>query len=103
MLIDFHRDPIDLDAVCTDLSNDGVVVIETTRPNFRKIEDAITVRMPDCTILALSTEGEDRQWHHYLINDDVEPFASSTTSARVALAVTLWQAAGSPFPYNVKV
>ncbi|WP_060363056.1 MULTISPECIES: hypothetical protein [Burkholderia] len=103
MLIDFYRDPVDLDAVCRDLSNDGVVVIQTSRPNFRKIEDAVTAQMPDCTILALSTEGEDRQWHHYLINDDIEPFDSSTTGARVGQAVARWQAAGSPFPYSVQV
>jgi len=103
MLIDFYGDPIDLDAVCRDLSNDGVVVIQTTRPNFRKIEDSVTAKMPDSTILALSTEGDDRQWHHYLVNNDVEPFDSSTTRARVAQAVARWQTAGSPFPYSVNV
>ncbi|WP_175817815.1 hypothetical protein [Burkholderia diffusa] len=103
MLIDFYRDPVDIDAVCHDLMNDGVVVIQTSRPNFRKVADAVELQMPNSTILSLTTEGIDRQWHHYLINDDVEPFSSKTTSALVARAVAEWQAAGSPFPHSVRV
>ncbi|ABE30562.1 hypothetical protein DR64_107 [Paraburkholderia xenovorans LB400] len=102
MIVNFHTDPVDLDLVCTDLTNDGVVVIETTRPNFKSIAATVMHRMTEC-VLPLSVEGADHDWHHYLINDDVESFESLITSGRVAQAVVKWQAAGSPFPYTTKV
>ncbi|RKE24446.1 hypothetical protein B0G76_8334 [Paraburkholderia sp. BL23I1N1] len=102
MIVNFHTDPVELDLVCTDLTNDGVVVIETTRPNFKNIASAVMQRMTEC-VLPLSVEGMDRDWHHYLINNDVESFESLITSGRVAQAVVKWQAAASPMPYSTRV
>lgn len=102
MIVNFHTDPVALDAICADLANDGVVVIETTRPNFRTIASTIMQHMTEC-VIPLSVEGLDHDWHHYLINSDVESFESLKTSERVVQAVVKWQAAGSPFPYSTRV
>ena len=102
MIVNFHCDPLDLDEICLDLDRDGVVVIETTRPNFSAISSAVMQRMPDC-ILALSAEDSDHDWHHYLINTEVEGFESSATGRRVIEAVAKRHAAGSPIPHSVRV
>lgn len=103
MLVDFHADPANLDAICADLANVGVVVVETTRVNFRRIEADVTQCMPDCIVLGLAVKGADQDWHHYLINTEVENFDSSSTGERVVQAVANWQDAGSPLPYSVRV
>lgn len=102
MIVHFHTDPVDLDAICSDLSLDGVVVVVTTRPNFRAIADCVTDRMPD-GVLPLAAETGDHDWHHYLINTVIETFEASATGKRVAAAVEKWQAAGAPFPGRVSV
>lgn len=102
MIVSFRTDPIDLDAVCLDLDVDGVVVIETTRPSFSAISSAVMLRMPDC-ILALSAEDSDHDWHHYLINTEVESFESTLTAQRVIEAVAKWRAVGSPIPYRIRI
>ncbi|PQV51903.1 hypothetical protein [Paraburkholderia sp. BL21I4N1] len=102
MIVNFHTDPVGLELICADLANDGVVVIETTRPNFKSIATTVMQRMTEC-VLPLSVEGMDHDWHHYLINNDVESFESLITSGRVAQAVVKRQAVGSPFPYTTKV
>jgi len=102
MIVNFHTDPVDFDAICTDLANDGVVVVETTRPNFSKIASAVIDRMHD-DVLPLSVEGNDLVWRHYLINTEVESFETSVTGMRVIEAVGKWQAVGSPFPFRVRV
>lgn len=102
MIVSFHTDPIDLDAICLDLDRDGVVVIETTRTNFSAISSAVAERLPDC-ILPLSAENFDHDWHHYLINTAVESFEATATGQRVIEAVAKWKAVGSPIPYSVRV
>lgn len=102
MIVNFHTDPVDFDAICIDLGHDGVVVVETTRPNFSAIASAVIDRMHD-DVLPLSVEGNDLVWRHYLINTDVESFETSITGKRVIEAVDKWQAVGSPRPFSVRV
>lgn len=103
MLVDYQADPVDLGAICVDLVSDGVVMVETTRVNFRRIESDVVARMPYIAVLGLAVKGTDHDWHHYLINTEVEHLDSSSTGKRVAQAVAKWQAAGSTPPYSVMV
>jgi hypothetical protein len=102
MIVNFHTDPIDLDAICLDLDRDGVVVIDTTRTNFSAISSAVMQRMPD-RVLSLSAEDSDHDWHHYLINTTVESFEATASGQRVIEAVAKWKAVGSPIPYSIRV
>jgi hypothetical protein len=102
MIVNFHTDPVDLDVICADLANDGVVVVETTRPNFKSIASTVQQRMTEC-VLPMAVKGIDHDWYHYLINTEVESFNTSTTGERVAQAAAKWQTAGSPFPYSTLV
>lgn len=103
MIVNFHACPPDFDAVCADLTNDGVVVIVTTRTNFSEVAAAAIERMPLEGVLPLAVEGADLDWHHYLINTEVEDYDATGTGKRVAKAVAQWQANGSPFPYSARV
>ncbi|MDN4574794.1 hypothetical protein DBB29_19515 [Pandoraea cepalis] len=103
MLVDFHAASVNLDAICADLANGGVVMVETYRVNFKRVESDVRQLMPDCIVLGLAVEGADRDWYRYLINTEVEDFESSSTSERVARAVEKWQAAGLPLPYSIRV
>jgi hypothetical protein len=103
MIVNFHTAPVDFDAICADLTHDGVVVIVTTRTNFSEVAAAVIDRMPRQGVLPLAVEGPDLDWHHYLINIEVENYEATATGKRVADAVAQWQINGSRLPYRAHV
>ncbi len=101
MKIDFHADPVDVDAVCRDLENGEITVIRTTRPNFRDLHEAVSPLMRGSAILPLSVRDADGTWHLYFVNGDCQPTPLAEIDARVARAIAAWQAAGEPTPYRI--
>lgn len=102
MLVNFHEDPVNLDQLCSDLVNDGVAVVFTTRTNFRAIAAKVDEQI-DATVLPLSVEDHDHDWHHYLINTDLEEFDCDTTPGLILKAVQRWEGAGRRFPFSTRV
>lgn len=101
MKIDFHADPVDVDAICRDLENGEITVIQTTRPNFRDLHEAVSPLMRGSAILPLAVRDADGNWHWYFLNGDSQPAPLAEVDARVARAIALWQAVGQPTPYHV--
>lgn len=101
MLVNFHEDPINLAQLCFDLRNDAFAVIFTTRPNFRDVHKAVDAQM-DGKIIPLSVEDHDHDWHHYLINTDIEEFDSDTPNL-ILKAVEQWKRVGCPFPFAARI
>lgn len=103
MLVNFHKDPINLDQLCFDLRNDGAAVISTILSNFRSIAKKVDGQMDNSTIHSLSVQDTDLHWHDYLVNLDIVEFDSSGTPNLILKAIEQWKRAGSPFPFTARV
>jgi hypothetical protein len=95
--IAFHEDPIQIDALCADLVEHGIVYWHTMRPNFRRVQDLVREHGVDA--IGLAAKMTDGTFNSYLLNFGVASFELSRTSQQVAAAIAKWESLGEPVPY----
>lgn len=99
MLVNFYKDPIDLEKVKSDLANEEVVVLGTMLSRFREI--ASQLESEGVTDLA-AKQLHDKDWTCYLITASLVTNWVQT-NALVMKALKEWQAKGSRTPCSVYV
>lgn len=98
MQLSFHTDPLDISTICAELDEYGAVLLETTRPNFKKISRS--VEDSGSKVLSLTVQSQDGDFHHYLLRyGDEDGYDLQATNARVLKAIQAWQSRGCPLPY----
>jgi hypothetical protein len=97
MKISFHKDPVNIPAVCADLQTHGVVYFHTTRPNFRIVHEE--VEASGIRILPLTATSPDDDFYNFILCPDVVDYELLKTEAKVLSAILAWQAQGEPVPY----
>lgn len=100
MEVTFHTDPVSIQDICADLEKHGAVFIETTRPNFRNITDAVEAN--GTKVLPLAAKGPDGDFHNFLLRFEDNDYQLGVTEKRVLNAILAWRAAGAPVPHLEK-
>ena len=97
MEVVFHADPVNIQDICADLETHGTVFIETTRPNFRNIANAVEAN--GTKVLPLAAKGPDGDSHNFLLRFEDNNYQVGITEERVLTAILAWRAAGEPTPH----
>ncbi|MFA7239852.1 MAG: hypothetical protein WC091_07045 [Sulfuricellaceae bacterium] len=103
MLVPVLSGNIQIESVCDNLRDHGLIVIETNRTHAKSIV-VETIRSlgineeseDDPQLIHLSTQVEDRGWSHFFMYTSVYNYAPDKTQQIVAKAVLSWVAANSP-------
>ena len=110
MLVPVLSGNIQIEVVCDNLREHGLIVIETTRTHAQSItEEAIAALEIDVEtedapkLIHLSTEVADRGWSDFLIYTCIYDYTPDETQKIVAKAVLSWVAANSPDTYFANV
>lgn len=112
MLIPVFSGNLHTQAICDELRNHGLLVVETSRTHAKhvatEVERALGINIDSeggPLLIHLSTEVDDRGWSEFLIySEEYEyDYDPDKTQEMVRLAVRSWVRAGTPDIHYAKV
>ena len=110
MLVPVLSRNLQIEIVCDNLREHGLVVIETTRTHADILEKEIIKTLGICEgvedeprLIHLSTEVTDQGWSDFFIYTSVYNYIPTQTQKIVVKAVLSWGAANSPDIYFAHV
>lgn len=96
MRMSFHKDTVDVTALCRDLREHGAVYWHTSRPNFDRVSKLVSDAGVSAIGLCARPDGD---FLNFMVRADLVGCDLAGLLECAAVAISAWQAKGEPVPH----